>query len=66
MDVGVLNRDGESLGPRQMNASPAMVLNALAPSREDGVVAVVWVLTWDGLADLGAPERLAVVSGHAL
>jgi hypothetical protein len=49
-----------------MNASPEPVLPAIAPSREDIVVAVEWLLTWSWLADRCAPPGLPLVLGHAL
>jgi transposase len=66
MYVCVLNRDGEIMLHRNMKASPEMFLNAIAPNREDVVVAVECVFTWYWLADLWAQERLSFVLGHAL
>ena len=66
MDVGLLNQDGEIMVHRDMQASPAPCLKAIAPSREDMVVAVACLLTWSWLADLCAQEGLPFVLGHAL
>jgi transposase len=66
MDVCILNQDGEIMVHRDRKASPAPCLKAIAPYREDMVVAVECLLTWYGLADLCAPEGLPFVLGHAL
>ena len=58
--------DGDILLPRQMPAASAPFLKAIAPSRDGLVVAVAWIFTWYGLADLGAAEGMAFVLGHAL
>jgi len=49
-----------------MQASPETFLKAIAPYREDSVVAVACILTWYWLADLCAQEGLPCVLGHAL
>lgn len=61
-----LNRDGAILGPRNMPASPEPFLKAIAPYREDLVVCVACIFTWDWLAALCAREGLPFVLGHAL
>jgi hypothetical protein len=60
MSVCVLNQDGEILLPRDMTAAPEPFLKAIASSREDLVVCVECLFTWD-LA--GRPLR---PSGHSL
>jgi hypothetical protein len=47
-------------------ASLETFLQGIAPSRDDGVVAVECIFTWYGLADLCAREGMACVLGHAL
>jgi hypothetical protein len=47
MSVCILDRDGESVGHRTMKASPDALLQVVAPSREDSVVAVECLFTWD-------------------
>ena len=66
MYVCILNHDGEILVHRDMKASPETFLKAIAPYREDIVVAVECIFTWYWLADLCAHEGLPFVLGHAL
>jgi transposase len=66
MYVCLLNQDGASLVHRDLKASPEPFLKAIAPYREDLVVAVEGIFTWYWLADLCAPEGLPCVLGHAL
>lgn len=66
MDVCILSQDGEILRHRPMKTSPETLLKAIAPDREDLVVAVECIFTWDWLADLCAPEQIPFVLGHAL
>jgi len=49
-----------------MKARPEVLLKALAPYRDDIVVAVECILTWYWLADLCAREGIPCVLGHAL
>lgn len=66
MYVCILSQDGEILLHRNMKTSPEMFLKALAPYREDLVVAVECIFTWYWLADLCAREAIPFVLGHAL
>jgi transposase len=66
MDVCLLNQEGEILLHRNMNARPETVLKAIAPYREEMVVAVEGIFTWSWLADLWAHEGSPFVLGHAL
>src|SRR2546421_4742404 len=66
MYLCILNRDGEILVHRNMPAGPEPFLKAIAPYRDDIVVAVACIFTWYWLADLCAQERLPFVLGHAL
>ena len=66
MYLCILNQDGEILLHRNMKASPEMLLKALAPYRDDVVVAVACIFTWYWLADLCAREGIPFVLGHAL
>jgi transposase len=66
MYVCILNQAGEILVHRDMKASPETFLQAIAPYREDIVVAVECIFTWYWLADLCAREGLPFVLGHAL
>jgi transposase len=66
MYVCILNHAGEMLVHRDMQASPETFLKAIAPYREDIVIAVECILTWYWLADLCAHEGLPFVLGHAL
>jgi transposase len=66
MYLCVLNQDGEIVLPRNMKTAPEPFLQAMAPYREDLVVCVEGLFTWDWLADLCAREGMAFVLGHAL
>jgi transposase len=62
----ILDQHGEIRLHRNMPASPETVLTAIAPYRDDMVVAVECLFTWYWLADLCAQEGLPFVLGHAL
>lgn len=64
--VWIVNRAGDILLHRPMQAAPEPVLQAVAPSRDGLVVAVACLCTWDWLADLCTAAGLPVVLGHAL
>jgi hypothetical protein len=49
-----------------MHARPETFLKAIAPYRDDLVVAVECIFTWYWLADLCAREEIPFVLGHAL
>jgi len=66
MYVCILSQDGEVVLHRNMKASPDALLKAIAPYRDDMVIAVACLLTWYWLADLCAQEGLPFVLGHAL
>ena len=66
MYVCILSQDGEILRHRNMKTSPEMFLKALAPSREDLVVAVACIFPWYWLADLCARDDMPFILGHAL
>jgi transposase len=51
---------------RNMKAAPDPFLKAIAPYRDNLVVAVECMFTWYWLADLCAQEGIAFVLGHAL
>ena len=62
----ILRQDGEVMLHRHMKARPDALLKAIAPYRDDRVIAVECLLTWDWRADLCAQEGLPCVWGHAL
>ena len=66
MDLCILSQDGEVMLHRNMKASPDALLKAIAPYRDDMVIAVACILTWYWLAALCAQEGLPFVLGHAL
>jgi transposase len=66
MYVCILDQHGELLLHRNMPASPETFLKAIAPYRDDLVVAVECIFTWYWLADLCTREGIAFVLGHAL
>ena len=47
MYVCILNQAGEILVHQNMQASPDTLLRTIAPYRDDIVVAVDWIFTWD-------------------
>src|SRR4030095_9233933 len=66
MSVCILNSAGEIMLHRNMKASPETFLKAIAPDREELVVAVECIFTWYWLADLCAQAGIPFVLGHAL
>jgi hypothetical protein len=66
MYVCVLSQEGEVLLHRNLPCSPDAFLAAMAPFREDLVVAVECIFSWYWVADLCSKERIAFVLGHAL
>ena len=66
MYVCILDQQGEILLHRNMPCAPELFLKALAPYREDMVVAVECIFTWYWLADLCAKHNIPFVLGHAL
>ena len=66
MYLCVLSHDGKTLLHKNLPTDPDVFLNAIAPFREDLVVAVECIFTWYWLADLCAQEGIAFVLGHAL
>src|SRR5437870_10181341 len=66
MYVCILSQDGEILLHRNMKAAPEPFLKAIAPYRDNLVVAVECIVTWYWLADLCAQEGIPFVLGHAL
>jgi Transposase len=65
MYVCILNRDGEMMLHRNMPTTPEIFLKAIAPYRQDLVVAVECMFTWYWLADLCVQEGITFVLGHA-
>jgi hypothetical protein len=66
MYVCILDREGQVLLHANVRSEPEAFLAAIAPYREDLVVAVECTFTWYWLADLCAQEGIAFVLGHAL
>jgi transposase len=66
MYVCILDKEGETLLHRNSKATPEAFLRAIAPYREDIVVAVECMFVWYWLADLCAKEKVPFVLGHAL
>jgi hypothetical protein len=65
MYVCILNAHGEVLVHQNMQAAPEPFLKVIAPYREDPVVSVECLFTWDWLADRCAQEGIPFVLGHA-
>ncbi len=66
MYLCILDREGQILLHQNVRSRPEAFLAAVAPYREDLVVAVECLCTWYWLADLCAREGIAFVLGHAL
>ena len=66
MYVCILDQKGTIVLHRNMPAGPEPFLKAIAPFRDDLVVAVECIFTWYWLADLCAREKIPFVLGHAL
>jgi transposase len=66
MYICVLDATGQVVVHRNLRANPIAFLAAVAPYREDLVVAAECMFTWYWLADLCATEGLTFVLGHAL
>jgi transposase len=66
LSLCVLDHDGHKVLHQAIDASPAAVLDALAPFRDGLVVAAECMFAWYWLADLCADEGIPFVLGHAL
>ncbi len=66
MYLCILDREGQILLHQNMRSRPETFLDAVAPYREDLVVAVECMFTWYWLADLCRREGIEFVLGHAL
>jgi transposase len=66
MYVCILDQAGETLLHRNMAATPEALLKAIAPSREQIVVAAACMFTWYWLADCCADHGIPFVLGQAL
>jgi transposase len=66
MYVCILDQAGETLLHRHMTATPEALLKAIAPYRDQIVLAAACMFTWDWLADLCAEHGMPFVLGQAL
>jgi len=66
MYVCILDQEGNTLIHRNLPAKPERFLKAIAPYRENIVVAVECMFAWYWVADLCAKEKISFVLGHAL
>jgi transposase len=62
----ILSQAGAKVLHREVPAEPVAFLDAVAPYRQDLVVACECMFAWYWLADLCAREKVAFVLGHAL
>jgi transposase len=65
MYVCVIDAQGAVLLHRNINSNPKEFREAIAPYRDDVVVAVECMFCWYWLADLCADEGISFVLGHA-
>ena len=66
MYVCIVGQDGATLLHRNLPTDPNVLLNTIAPFRDDLVIGVECIFTWYWLADLCAREGIHFVLGHAL
>jgi transposase len=66
MYLCILDHAGEIVLHKDLPAEPEPFLQAIAPYRDDLVVAVECIFTWYWLADLCADQNITFVLGHAL
>ena len=66
MYLCILDQAGETLLHRNMTATPEALLTAIAPYRDQIVLAAACMFTWYWLADLCAEHGIPFVLGHAL
>ena len=66
MSLCILDQAGETLLHRHMTATPEALLKAIAPSRDQIVLAAACRFTWYWLADLCAAHGIPFVLGPAL
>src|SRR5216683_1705656 len=66
MYLCILDQAGETLLHRNMTATPEALLKAIAPYRDQIVLAAECMFTWYWLADLCAAHGIPCVLGHAL
>jgi transposase len=66
MYVCILDQAGATLLHRHMHATPEALLKAIAPYRDQLVMAAECMFTWDWLADFGAAQSIPCVLGPAL
>jgi len=66
MYLCIINQEGAILLHRNMRTDPEVFLRAIAPYRQDIVVAVECIFTWYWIADLCDREHIPFVLGHAL
>jgi transposase len=62
----ILDHTGRTVFERDLPASPAAFLDAVAPYRDNLVVGAECMFAWYWLADLCEDERIPFVLGHAL
>lgn len=66
MYLCILGQDGEKLLHKNIRSQPETFLEAVAPFRDDLVVAAECIFTWYWRADLCRTEGIEFVLGHAL
>ncbi len=62
----VLDHQGNVVHDKNLPANPEALLKALAPFRDDVVLAAECLFAWYRVADLCAKETIPFVLGHAL
>jgi hypothetical protein len=65
MCLCIFKQEGEVVLHQHRRAASEPFLKAIAPYREDLVVCVDWLFTWDWLADRCARDAIPFVLGHA-
>ena len=66
MFICIIDSQGNTIAHKNIPTDPECFLKAIAPYREDIVVAVECIFTWYWLADLCSEHNIPFVLGHAL
>ena len=64
--ICILDQQGTKLVHKNLPTTPEAFLRGIAPYREEVVVGVEGMFTWDWVADLWSKEGIAFALGHAL
>lgn len=66
MHLCILDRDGQIVFDRNLPCTPAAMLGAIEPFRDDLVISAECMFAWYWLADVCLEQKITFVLGHAL